>query len=102
MACGRGAHLFCVQSAPIWVIYCFTKLLRPLIKYWRGHGFKVVVYLDDGICSVPADCADAASQFIEDSLAAAGFMAHPVKYHWTPSVHLSWLGFNIDLSCGAR
>ena len=76
----------------------FTKLFRPLIKYWRGHGYKVVVYLDHGICSVHADQAVAASQFIQDSLAAAGFLAHPVKSHWEPSFQICWLGFDIDLS----
>ena len=35
--------------------YFFTKLLRPLVKFWRCHGFKVVVYLDYGICSILAD-----------------------------------------------
>ena len=34
---------------------------------WRGHGFRVVVYLDDGICSVEADRAEAASKFLQDS-----------------------------------
>ena len=29
--------------------YIFTKLLRPLVKYWRGQGIRIVVYLDDGI-----------------------------------------------------
>ena len=29
--------------------YCFTKLLRPLIKRWRGMSHAAFVYLDDGI-----------------------------------------------------
>ena len=29
--------------------YVFTKLLRPLVKYWRAKGRRVVVYIDDGI-----------------------------------------------------
>ena len=29
--------------------YAFTKLMRPLVKKWRGNGMKVAVYLDDGI-----------------------------------------------------
>ena len=32
--------------------YAFTKLLRPLIGYWRGQGLRVVLYLDDGIVAV--------------------------------------------------
>ena len=29
--------------------FVFIKLLRPLVKYWRFHGFLIVVYIDDGI-----------------------------------------------------
>jgi hypothetical protein len=28
--------------------YIFTKLLRPLVAYWRRQSIKVVLYLDDG------------------------------------------------------
>ena len=53
--------------------YFFTKLLCPLVKFWRGHGFKVVVYLDDGICSIPADRAEVASELIQNTLEQTGF-----------------------------
>ena len=29
--------------------YAFTKILRPLVKKWRGEDKKSVIYLDDGI-----------------------------------------------------
>ena len=32
--------------------YLFTKLMRPLVRYWRGRGLKAIVYLDDGIVAV--------------------------------------------------
>ena len=32
--------------------YLFTKLLRPLIRLWRGIGLKAIIYLDDGIVAV--------------------------------------------------
>ena len=80
--------------------YLFTKLLRPLVKYWRGHGFKIVVYLDDSICSVEAERAEAASRFVQESLANAGFVAHPTKSQWVPSYQVSWLGFDINLEAG--
>ena len=32
--------------------YLFTKLLRPLIRYYRGRGLKALIYLDDGIVAV--------------------------------------------------
>ena len=81
--------------------YFFTKLFRPLVKFWRGHGFRIVVYLDDGICSVQADRAEAASEFIQTTLDRAGFVAHPVKSQWTPAFEVSWLGFDIDLHKGS-
>ena len=32
--------------------YIFTKLMRPLVRFWRGRGLKAIVYLDDGIIAV--------------------------------------------------
>ena len=32
--------------------YLFTKLLRPLIRLWRGRGLKAIICLDDGIVAV--------------------------------------------------
>lgn len=31
--------------------YVFTKLLRPLVRRWRSLGLKIILYIDDGICS---------------------------------------------------
>ena len=28
--------------------HVFSKVLRPLVKYWRSKGFRMIVYLDDG------------------------------------------------------
>ena len=36
---------FGLSTAP----YIFTKLFRPLVKYWRSRCFPSVVYLDDGL-----------------------------------------------------
>jgi len=32
--------------------YLFTKLMRPLIRHWRGRGLKAIVYLNDGIVAI--------------------------------------------------
>jgi len=43
--------------------YSFTKLLWPLVKYWRGKGLWALVYLDDGIVAVGGkEAATCASQ----------------------------------------
>ena len=28
---------------------CFTKLMRPLVRLWRGAGIRCVVYIDNGL-----------------------------------------------------
>ena len=35
---------FGLSSAP----YIFTKVLREMVKYWRSHCIKIVMFLDDG------------------------------------------------------
>ena len=32
--------------------YLFTKLMRPLVRHWRGRGLKAIVYPDDGIVAI--------------------------------------------------
>ena len=29
--------------------YIFSKVTREIVKYWRGKGFKIIMYLDDGL-----------------------------------------------------
>ena len=36
---------FGLSSAP----YIFMKLLKPLVKKWRGEGKSVILFLDDGL-----------------------------------------------------
>ena len=36
---------FGLTSAP----YVFSKVVRQLVKYWRGRGDLILMYLDDGI-----------------------------------------------------
>ena len=55
----------------------FTKLLRPLVKFWRYHGLLIVIYIDDGICiSIGLEQALRNSRFIKDSLKKADFVAN--------------------------
>lgn len=81
--------------------YIFTKLLRPLVRYWRSLGLRIVVYLDDGLCAATGRSgAAAASLLVRDSLDKAGFVAHPTKSIWEPTQRLPWLRFIIDLLLG--
>ena len=46
--------LFAISTGP----YIFTKVLRPLVRYWRLQAIRIVVYLDDGlgVCPTFPDC----------------------------------------------
>ena len=60
--------------------YTFTKLLRLLLKYWRGLGLLAVVYLDDGIVTVKGyDRAVQQSKRVRSDLASAGLIANDLK-----------------------
>ena len=53
--------------------YVFTKLLRPLIKHWRGEGLRAIIYLDDGIVAVNGEgAAISASSQVRAELGMAG------------------------------
>ena len=81
--------------------YIFTKLVRPMVGYWRAKGLRIIVYLDDGLCAVAGeDKALEASALVKSTLENAGFMANVEKSVWTPTQRLHWLGFVVDLSKG--
>ena len=81
--------------------YMFIKLLRPLVRYWRTRGLRILVYLDDGLCTVAGrQKALDASQLVSATLTKAGFVSHPTKCKWVPTQRLPWLGLIIDLALG--
>ena len=81
--------------------YMFTKLLRPLVRYWRARALRILVYLDDGLCAVAGRLkALVASELVRTTLARAGFVVHLIKSIWEPIQRLPWLGFVVDLELG--
>ena len=81
--------------------YLFTKIMRPLIRYWRGRGFKAIIYLDDGIVAVRGrQKALVESTWVKEDIEKAGFIINVEKSVWNPSQTMEWLGFQIDLSVG--
>ena len=65
--------------------YLFAKLMRLLIRLWRGQGLKAIVYLDDGIVAVPGlheACRE--SMLVKRDLEKAGFVLNVEKSTWTP------------------
>ena len=60
--------------------YVFTKLLRPVVKYLRAKGVRVVVYIDDGIAVGDGfDQTAAISELIRSTLHKAGFVLNEEK-----------------------
>ena len=81
--------------------YISTKCLRPLVKFWRLNGVKIVVFLDDGCGKGDSlQVAKGHSSFVQSSLSNAGFVANSSKSHWEPTQSLVWLGLNWDVVSG--
>ena len=81
--------------------YVFTKLMRPLVKLWRGRGIRCVVYIDDGlIAATGIERASQDSNFIRESLVQAGLVVNVEKSQWIPQQRGHWLGFELDLALG--
>ena len=54
--------------------------LRPLVKFWRFNGIKIVVFLDDGCGKGESlQTAKGHSLFVQTSLGNAGFVANSTK-----------------------
>jgi hypothetical protein len=79
--------------------HVFSKVLRPMVKYWQPQGHRIILYLDDGwgiesnfnICKAFADR-------VRQELESAGFFINKEKSVWEPSRRLTWLGFIWDLN----
>lgn len=77
----------------------FTKILRPFVKRWRAHGAKIVMYLDDGVCTAKTQVElNYQVLRIRDDLRKAGFIVNESKSNWNPKHIVTWLGFVINLN----
>ena len=84
---------FGLSNAP----FIFTKVVRPLVKYWRSSGIKIVVFIDDGAGSDTSfDLAVKNSNFVKRTLLSSGFLPNAEKSQWMPAQNLDWLGFHIN------
>ena len=88
---------FGLTSAP----FVFTKIVRCLVKFWRGQGIKICVYIDDGLgVENSSVLARKHSKIVERSLLKSGFLANKTKSIWEPTQTISWLGISTDLHQG--
>ena len=73
--------------------YIFTKFTREMIKFWRSEGYKIVMYLDDGLGGHSSyEFALQVSDYIHGSLSEFGFLIAEEKCEWIPKQNLIWLG----------
>ena len=81
--------------------YIFTKLLRPLVSYWRASGIKAVLYIDDGIVAFSSvGQAREGAEKIRQDLISAGLTINVKKSCFEPLQICSWLGFLLDFARG--
>ena len=77
--------------------WCFTKVTRVLVKYWRGLGIRCMMYMDDGSAGdQPANRATAMSRKVREDLERAGFLVNEEKSNFTPKQRVQQLGFELD------
>lgn len=76
---------------------CFTKIVREVVGYLRGRGFKSVCYLDDLLCmgSSYEECL----RNVKETIAlfeCLGFVINYEKSNLKPSNNCKFLGFIYD------
>ena len=67
--------------------YVFTKVLQPLVKFWRSKGLRTVLYIDDG--TIVSHCQGSAmhnTKMVRETLDHAGLLVKEDKSHWEISV----------------
>ena len=72
---------FGLTSAP----FILTKVVRPLVKYWRLNSVKITCFLDDGIgIEYNYEEAKSKSEFVQGTLTKSGFIPNIQKSTWEP------------------
>ena len=73
--------------------------MREVLKFWRAKGYKIVIYLDDGMGGAATlHAAKYMSSEVKKDLENLGFLIAADKSHWEPVQELVWLGFIWDMT----
>ena len=73
---------FGMCSAP----YVSTKVLRQLVKYWRGRGHLTLMYLDDGLGGDTSfESTKSLSDAVRQDIVSSGFTPNDDKSVWQPT-----------------
>ena len=88
------AMLFGVTHGPRW----WTKVLRPVVKFFRSKGIRCVVYIDDFIFFLGSDLKKALEikEWILETLLNLGLSINVKKSSLVPSSRVKFLGFIVD------
>ena len=77
--------------------YIFSKVMRPLVRYWRSKALSIVVYLDDGISAAQSfSKCEEHSLLVRSDLFQSGFVPNKYKSQWVPLQVICWLGIFWD------
>ena len=73
--------------------FVFTKVVRPLIKYWRLYAIRIACFLDDGLGTEFGYLkSENSSKFVLYTLINARFVTNKEKSVWERTKTLTWLG----------
>ena len=88
---------FGMCSAP----YVFTKVLRQLVKYWRGCGHLTLMYLNDGLGGdMSFESTKSLSDTVCNDIVLSSFTPNNDKSVWQPTQKLAFLGTVLDFEEG--
>jgi len=95
-----GGRFFRCQALPFGLSPApavFTKLMRVLVRMWRGRGGSVLPYLDDFLFGFQTkEEATAAAVQIDADLASMGLRRNSSKGQWVPAQSIHHLGLCLD------
>ena len=94
------SNFYCYKALPFGLCtspYVFTKLMRPVVRFLRESGVKLVMYLDDILILADSieKCA-AHTERVVETLIALGFTINWEKSIRLPGVSIEYLGFIFD------
>ena len=80
----------------------FTKMLKPLQKFWRSRGIPIANFLDD-VLGGGADHISAKlnSLIVHSDLLKSGFVPNEDKSQWEPVQIITWLGVILNTTDGS-
>ncbi len=85
---------FGLCSAP----YVFTKVARVLVRFFRSHGVRLTLMLDDGLIAL-APGQRHLVEWIRGIIRDSGFLVAEEKSDWVPSPRTSgFLGYTLDVA----